>query len=174
MKTKIVFLAVFLTFAIARSFGQSVPEEYAPGTSSISTAGPPTFETTISGLEIKVWVMTQEEHRQLMEGMNNDKDGMKEDKDMGINKKGKNTGMNASHHIKVVVTDAQSGEVKNGLNAKVEVTSPSKKNTWIDLRNMADHYGNDLDLKEKGSYMFTINMDDKGVPKTTHFNYTVR
>ena len=123
--------------------------------------------------------MTQEEHMQMMKDMDsqsgNYKEGTSEDKDMGMKmKEGKKSNMTGTHHIKVVVNDAQSGEVRNGLDAKVEITSPSKKSAWIDLKNMSDHYGSDLSLKEKGLYTFLIKMDDKGVPKMTHFNYTVQ
>lgn len=165
MKTKIAFLAVVLSFAFIRMSGQSVPEEIAPGASSMSPANPPTFETTTSGLDIKVWVMTQEEHRKMTEGMNSQ---------MNMNNTGKKASMTGTHHIKVEIKDVASGEVRNGLNTKVEVTSPSKKSSWVDLRNMSDHYGNDLTLNEKGPYLFTIRIVDKGVQKTTQFRYTVQ
>jgi hypothetical protein len=81
--------------------------------------------------------------------------------------------MNATHHIKVEITDAENGEARNGLNAKVQVTSPSKKIWWVDLRNTLNHYGSDLTLAKKGSYIFAINFDDNGFPRTTRFEYTV-
>ena len=165
MKTRIAVLALFLSFAFIRMFGQSVPEEITPGARSISNANPPTFETTTSGLDIKVWVMTQEEHRKMMEGMNDQ---------MKMNNSGNKTSMKGTHHIKVEITDMASGEKRNDLGTKVEITSPSKKSSWVDLRNMSNHYGNDLTLKEKGSYKFTIRIADKGVQKTTEFKYTVQ
>jgi hypothetical protein len=171
MKTKIAIIAIAMSLGMIRATGQSVPEEYPLGMSNISIASPPTFETTTSGLDIKVWVMTQAEHQKMMEGMDNEGSTYKEGKE---NKpEGKKTSMSGTHHIKVVITDAQSGDVRNGISAKVEITPPSKKTSWIDLKNMSDHYGSDLSLKEKGAYMFTIKLDDNGTPKTTQFKYTV-
>ena len=176
MKTKIAFLAIFFTFAMIRTFGQSAPEEYDWSAANISAASPPTFETTTSGLEIKVWVMTAEEHQKMMESMktDNDKEGTMDNKDMSMNKSDRKMAMSGTHHIKVEVADAASNEARNDLIAKVEITSPSKKTSWVDLRSMSNHYGSDLDLTESGSYTFLINIDDKGTKKATHFNYTVR
>lgn len=171
MKTKIAILTATLSllFLMIKVSAQSVPEETTPMRPSISSSTPPTFETTTSGLEIKVWVMTQEEHRQMMEGMNDQKN-MYNTKDKGDKK----MTMSGTHHIKVEITDVASGEARNDLGTKVEVIPPSKKSWWVDLRNMSNHYGNDLTLKEKGPYMFTVRIDDKGVQKTTEFNYTVQ
>jgi hypothetical protein len=140
---------------------------------NITSAGNPTFETTTAGLEIKVWVMTQEEHKMMMEGMNGQ---MKMDNGKeGKKKKGeKKTNMTGTHHIKIEVTDAASGQARNDLTTKVEVTSPKKKSTWVDLKSMSNHYGQDLTLKEKGTYLFIIRIDDKGVRKSTQFSYTVQ
>ncbi len=172
MKTKMAFLTVVLSFALIRMFGQSVPEEVTtpdPG-NTIYGSPPPTFETATAGMDIKVWVMTSEEHRQMMESTNNQMNtsSKKEGK-----MKGKNMSMNATHHIKVEITDGENGQARNGLNTRVQVTSPSKKVWWVDLRNMSNHYGNDLTLNEKGPYIFTINFDDNGFPRRTQFEYTV-
>jgi hypothetical protein len=180
MKTKIAFLAIFLTFAGIRMSGQSAPEEYNWSAANISTASPPTFETTTSGLEIKVWVMTAEEHQKMMESNNDkmingsDKKGTMENKDMAGSNSDNKMAMSGTHHIKVVVADPENGQPRNDLTAKVEITSPSKKISWVDLRNKSDHYGSDLNLLQKGSYTFTISIDDNGTPKTTRFNYTVQ
>ena len=177
MKTKIAFLAVFITFGIIRMFGQSVPEENSEWT-NITAASPPTYETTTNGLDIKVWVMTAEEHRQMMESkhqsnmgddnMSMNNNNISKDKDM------KKTSMSGTHHMKVEVTDMDGGQTRIDLLAKVEIKSPTDKTSWVDLRNMSDHYGSDLNLKEKGDYQFTIRIDDKGITKTTEFKYTVQ
>jgi hypothetical protein len=172
MKTKIAFLAVLLTFTVIRMFGQSVPEENYSTSSNMISSSPPTFETTTSGLEIKVWVMTADEHRKMMES--NYKEGTMENKDMSMKKEDKKMAMSGNHHIKVEVANAENGETRNDLKAKVEIISPSKKSSWIDLKNMSDHYGSDLSLSEKGPYTFRINLNDKGVSKSTEFKYTVQ
>src|SRR5664279_2209972 len=102
MKTKIAFLAIFFTFAMIRTFGQSAAEEYDWSAANISAASPPTFETTTSGLEIKVWVMTAEEHQKMMESMktDNDKEGTIDNKDMSMNKSDRKMAMSGTHHIK--------------------------------------------------------------------------
>jgi hypothetical protein len=172
MKTKIAFLSVVISFALIRMFGQSVPDEVTtpnPG-NAIYASPPPTYETSTEGMDIKVWVMTSEEHKKMMEGTNNQMSTS--DKKEG-KMKDKNMSKNATHHIKVEITDAENGQARNGLSTRVQVTSPSKKIWWIDLRNMSNHYGNDLTLNEKGPYMFTINFDDNGFPRSTQFEYKV-
>ena len=179
MKTRIAFIAVVIGLASFTMFAQSIEEETSPMLlRTISNAGPPTFATTVSDLAIKVWIMTQDEHRKMMEAANN-QSNMYDDQEgnsgnMDMETKTMNTASTGTHHIKVEVANPESGEARNGLNTKVQVTSPSKKTWWVDLRNMSDHYGTDLTLKEKGPYMFTINIDDNGTSKSTQFKYTVQ
>ena len=176
MKTKIAILAVILFFGMTKLFAQSAPEETQMDMSSFNISTPPTFATTTSGLDIKVWVMTQEEHRKMMENKNNQKpDNDKESvNDYGTASNQSMTSKSSgTHHIKVEVMDAATGEVRNDLTASVEIKTPKNKSSRIDLRNMSDHYGSDLKLSEKGQYLFTINIDDNGVKKTTDFQYTV-
>ena len=173
MKTKIVIFLVILTFAMIRPYGQydAVATTTAPVKMNMSK--PPTYETKLSGLDVKVWVMTQEEHMKMMEGTKTKKK-MDDSKDMSMNQQAQNSAMSGTHHIKVEVTDVASGQARNDLSAKVEVMAPSQESSWIDLRNMSDHYGSDLTLGEKGLYTFTINLDDHGTTKTTEFKYTVQ
>jgi hypothetical protein len=173
MKTKIAFLAILLAIPFIRMSAQSVPEERTPGLMTIGNASPPTFETRLSELEVKVWVMTQEEHKMMMEEMNSQQKS-KTDNKMSMNNPKKKSTLAGTHHIKVEVTDAESGQARNDITAKAEITTPSKKNSWVDLANMSDHFGRDITLKEKGPYTFTILIEDQGVQKTTRFNYTVQ
>jgi hypothetical protein len=179
MKTKIAFIALVIGLASFTMFAQSIEEETSPMLlRTINNAGPPTFATTVSDLAIKVWIMTQEEHKRMMETANNqskmydDKEGNSGNMDMDT--KTMSTASSGTHHIKVEVDNPESGEARNGLDTKVKITSPSKKSWWINLKNISDHYGSDLSLKEKGPYMFTINIDDNGTTKSTQFKYTVQ
>jgi hypothetical protein len=177
MKTKIAFLAIVFATATIRLFALNFGNVSSTAGLSYNLAGPPTYETTTSGLDIKVWVMTQAEHRKMMDEAYNKTDMNKDNSatlDKGMKtERSKDIKMTGTHHIKVEVTDADNGLVRNDLSAKVEVISPSKKSSWIDLRNMSDHFGSDLSLNEKGLYQFHINIDDKGTQKTTEFSYTV-
>jgi hypothetical protein len=180
MKTKIAVLLMACTGAFFRMSGQSAPEESLPAASSVSTASPPTYEATTSGLAIKVWVMTREEHKRMIEANNsqppaiNDKEGPMATQEMSMNTMGNTTSGSGTHHIKVVVTDPENGQTRNDVGARVEILSPRKRSSWVDLNNMSNHYGADLTLKEKGQYTFTIKIGDNGVLKTSQFKYTVQ
>jgi hypothetical protein len=174
MKTKIAFLAVVLTFLMIRVTGLGIPEQSGPSKVKSPSPKPPTFEAKTSGLDIKVWIMTQKEHEEMMEGMKGNNNMYKDKDKEGMGSMDKDMKMSGAYHMKVMVTDLATGAVRNGLDTKVEVTSPSNMNSTISLANMSDHYGSDLILKEKGQYKFMINIDDNGVTKSTEFKYNVR
>jgi hypothetical protein len=186
MKTKIAFFATLLAFAsIIPVLGQSVPEETPNSNWNMNEmrdlAGPPTFEATESGIHMKVWIMTQDEHRKLMEAnesktQQKDEYGNSQQKDnaAGMDKATKNAMLAGTHHIKLEATDEVTGNVIENATAKVKVVSPSGKSSWVDLREMTDHFGAGLTLKEKGDYRFIVDIDHAGTTSSKEFTYAVR
>lgn len=175
MKTRIKFIIAALAFAMTGMSGNNLKVPSGPAGINYQTPKRPTFETNTGGLDIQVWVMTREEHEQMMNEMkNNESMNMNMDKEGKMNKMGNDSKKTGTHHLKMVVSDAGSGNVRNDLNSKVKVTSPTKISTTIGLKNMSDHYGSDLTLNEKGDYIFLITLDDKGTAKTAEFTYKVQ
>jgi hypothetical protein len=180
MKTKIIIFVFAFAMGVAGVFAHPAGNGRSSAVSNLTPAGPPTFETKTSGLDIKVWVMTRAEHQKMKQEeqdekyANMDKEKTADDQDMMMGNTEKTTKEKGTHHIRVEVSNTADGQIRNDLGAKVEVISPMKKISWVNLQNMSDHYGSDLKLKEKGGYEFNIVINDDGAPATTQFNYTVR
>ena len=176
MKIKYVFLSTILTIALTLPmFGQ---EKHADMTKTdlkkhdmSSMMGKPTVDTTVEGLHMKVWLMTQQQHEKMKGEM-----GMSEMKDtsMKMNKAMMDSMMAGTHHIMLDVKDTASGKEITNASAIVLIVSPSKKNSSVDLKPMMSHFGGALALDEKGEYQFTVSVNVGGVSKSTQFQYVVK
>ncbi len=177
MKTKIAFLSSVLIIAfIMPMLGQNTENNNTKTGlkkhDMCSMMGKPTFDATSAGLDFRVWLMTQEEHKKIME----------EKKDqMRMNENGMNTDhatmeamMAGTHHIMLDVKEAKSGKEITNASAQLQVLSPSKKNFSVDLTPMMSHFGDGITLSEKGQYQLTVSVIVDGVAKKTSFNYTVK
>ncbi len=167
-----------------------------------SMMGKPTVDATVEGLHMKVWLMTQEQHRKMMEGkmghmmMHGDMEdtmghmamsgmhdtsmqtgkGMKgmRHNGMGMNKAMVDSMMAGTHCIMLEVSDAATRKGISDASAKVMFVSPSEKRSTVDLKPMMSNFGSGLTLDEKGEYQFTISVDVNGVSKTKGFRYEVK
>ena len=205
MKTKYAFLTTALTIALTLPvFGQhnhgDMTKTDMEKHDMSSMMGKPTVDATVDGLHMKVWLMTQKEHKKIMKGkmgqmmmdldmkgmkhegmgmkdtsmgMGKDMKGMKHD-DMEMNKATKDAMMSGTHHLMLDVTDATTGKETANASAKVMIVSPSKKNSSVDLKPMKSHFGNGLALNEKGEYQLTVSVYVNGVSKTKQFQYAVK
>lgn len=205
MKTKYAILSTALAIALTLPmFGQ--PNHDDTTTTRMQKhdmsgmMGKPALDATVEGLHMKVWLMTQEQHKSMMKdhdmrGMKHDGMGMKHDgmgtgkemkhdamgtgngmrhDGMQMDKGTKDAMMSGSHHIMLDVTDAASGKEIANASARILMISPSKKNSSADLKSAMNHFGTGLTLDEKGIYKMTVVVDVKGVSKTREFEYTVK
>lgn len=188
MKINYVLLPAVLTIALTLpTFGQATGEP-KPRTGMkhhdmSKTMDKPTVDATVEGLHLKVWLMTQKEHKAMMKemkemkdtsmGMGKDMKGMKHD-GMAMDKATKAAMMAGTHHMMLDLRDTGNEEGITNATAKVQVLSPSKKNSSVNLIPMKGHFGGAFTLKEKGAYRFTVNVEVGGVTKTTQFPYTVK
>ena len=166
-----------------------------------SKMGKPTVDATVEGLHMKVWLMTQKEHKKMMKGkmgqmmhgekegamgqmemkgmkdtsmeMGKDMKGMKHD-GMGMDKVTKEAMMVGTHHIMLDFTDATNGKEIANASAKLLIVSPSKKNSSVNLKPTMSHFGDGITLNEKGEYQLTVSVNVNGVSKTKQFQYTVK
>lgn len=202
MTTKRVLLSAVLTIALTLPvFGQGTRDDTTKsGMKRLDLSSmriQPTVDATVEGVHIKVWLMTQKEHKEMMKekkgqmmmygekegamgemgmkdsSMGKDMKGMKHD-GMGMNKAMMDSMMAGTHHIMLDVTDSARGKEIAGASAKVLIVSPSQKNSSVDLRSMKGHIGSALTLDEKGEYRFAVNVNVGGVSKTTQFKFTVK
>ena len=201
MKTKYAFLSTVLTIALTLPmFGQETPVDTTRSKMKhhdmSSIMGKPTADATVGGLRIKVWLMSQTKHSEMMEHgpgmmmkhgekegemgmkdssmeMRSDMKGMKHD-DMEMDKASKDAMMAGTHHIGLEVTNAANGTAIADASVNLLIESPSKKKSSVDLKPMMSHFGSGLTLDEKGQYRFTVNVIVGGVTKSTKFQYAVR
>ena len=176
MKIKYVFLSTVLTIALTLPmFGQqNHPDTTKPDMKKhdmSSVMGKPTVDTTVGGLHMKVWLMTQQQHKKMKGEM-----GMSEMKDtsMKMNKAMMDSMMAGTNHIMLDVKDTSSGKEIANASAMVLIVSQSKKSSSVDLKPMMSHFGCALTLDEKGEYQFTVSVNLGGVSKSMQFQYVVK
>jgi hypothetical protein len=175
MKIKYVFLSIFLTISLSLpAFGQKEQADVTKTDTKMhdmsKMMGKPTAEAIVDGLQMKVWIMTQEQHKMMKEKM-----GMSEMKDssMKMNKAAMDSMMAGTHHIMLDLKDSTGGNEIASATANVLIESPSKYNSSVDLKKMMSHFGGSLTLAEKGEYNLKVSVIVGGVTKSTQFKYVV-
>ncbi len=179
MKTKYVFLSMIMIIAFTLSVnGQS---EYKEKTKSVvkkndisSAMGKPVFELTVDSLNTKVWILTQWKYQKMMKTHMGKTMGKMKTDNKTMNKETKNAAMSGTNYFIFDVTNIRNGKEFADTSAKVEIVSPSKKVSSVILQPMMNHFGSGVSLKEKGVYLFTINLNIGSGYKTTQFKYRVR
>jgi hypothetical protein len=207
MKTHYALLSAVLTIALTLPMvGQDIHNDSTKNTlkqpDRSSLLGKPTADATVEGLHMKVWLMTQEQHKEMMKGtvtqttIPDAKEGeigrmdMKGIKDSSLGTandvKGTIQGGRSpdktmvdamaagTHHIRLDLTDAVGSKDISNASAKILIVSPSDKKSSVDLTPMMSHFGGALTLDEKGEYRFTVDVNVGGVSKTTQFQYAVK
>lgn len=161
--------------------------------------GSPTFEQSIEGYRVQVWLITQEEHKNKMQGHKDDSSdagmmkhgmmGKEQSHDMkkmdhGMMGKGmmqhdkkedQSKMMEAmfvgTHHIMVVVTDEKTNKPVEGAKVKTAWKSPSEKLEAVELVEMMEHFGGGVTLGEKGQYAITVEFNVANKTHKTHFTF---
>ena len=205
MKMKYAFLSILLTFTLILPMsGKGTGDEKA--TTDVKQhhmskmMGKPTADATVEGVHMRVWLMTQKQHKKMMkekmghmmmdkdmkemkhDGMKMNDTSMEMGKDMNemkhdgmeMNKAMMDSMMAGTHCIMLEVTDVVSKKGISDATAKVMIESPSKKHSSVDLKPMMKHYGIGITLDEKGKYQFTVNVNVGEISKTTAFQYIVK
>jgi hypothetical protein len=205
MRTKHALLSIVLTVALTLPlFGQHAHDDKTKTDMKqhdiSSMMGKPTADAKVEGLHMKVWLMTQKQHKKMMDskmgqmmmgedmkemkhggmemkdtsmGMGKDMKGMKHD-GMRMDKAMMDSMMAGTHCMMLDISDATTKKALSDANAKVMFVSPSKKHSSVELKPMMSHFGSGLTLNEKGEYEFTVTVNDGGVPRTTAFKYTAK
>lgn len=178
MKTPITFFTIFLAMALAFPlYAQNTPDTLSkPGIKQQdkeSMMGKPTFQATSGDLLFSIWITTQEDHKKMMMEMKEDSGSMM-GKGMEMDNATKEAMMAGTHHMVVEVKNNAGGKETNAMSAKVEIVSPTNKNSSVNLKMpMADHFGSGIILDEKGEYQLTVSVLVGNISKTIKLKYMV-
>ena len=195
MKVRYAFLSTVLTIALTvvvyGQYSQNDTIKTDMKTHDMSyMMGKPTVDTVDGGFHMQVWLVTQKQRKEMMEGkmgqmkMDEEKAGAMErveirginDTSSKVDKDAKRMNMattTGTYHIMLGVARTAPGTAIANASAKVLIVSPSKKSSSVTLTPMMDHLGGELTLAEKGEYRITVNFSADGVSKTTQFQYFV-
>jgi hypothetical protein len=192
MKTKYALVSTVLTLFLALTvFGQTTHKEKTKAVTKendiSSVMGKPTYESTVDSIKTKVWILTQAQHKKMMKGkmgqmMRREMEslhkhpmmGQMTDSSRGMDMASRKAMMEGTHFIMLDVTNTVSEKEIADASAKVQIVDPSKNNFSVDLKAMMSHFASGLTLKEKGEYLFTINLNIGASYKTTQFKYVVK
>ena len=154
--------------------GMKLVKKTAAEHSPETMMGKPTFEKSVDGINVQVWLMTQEEHKRMKKEHMGEhgKMGMMHDEEM--NKETMEAIMAGTHHVIVMATDEATKKAAENADVKVAVTSPSTKSSIVELKNMMNHFGGGLVLDEKGEYTLDVWVSIKEKARTASFKYDVK
>jgi uncharacterized protein YrrD len=177
MKTKYVFLVttilvIVLTLTL---FGQTPPrvksKTVIKKNDISSVMGKPVYESTVDSLNTKVWILSQKKNKELMKTQVGKAMGEMKDVNKETDKDTKKAIIAGTHYFIFDVTNITNGKQFADTSAKVEIVSPSKIVSSLNLQPMMNHFGGGVSLDEKGEYLFTINLNVGSSYKTTQFKY---
>jgi len=179
MKAKYIILPMILVISMALPmFGQDkskVETKTITKQDDISNVlGTPIYESTIDSLNTKVWVVTQQKYEEMMKTKTGEVMGEKKDTNMKMDKETKKAMVSGTHYFIFDVTNITNRKEVADTSAKVEIVSPSKKISSVNLQPMMNHFGGGVLLDEKGEYLFTINLNIGTGYKTTQFTYKIK
>jgi hypothetical protein len=122
--------------------------------------GPPTFSETKDGLTARIWLVSREAYQQLSSGTADDAPGLK-------------GGSPPKPEVALAVL-SDDGTKESILQAAVELTivSPTNKSSLVVLEPRADHYTQELNLAERGTYKFSLKAMHAGKVITMEFKPT--
>lgn len=178
MKTKYVLLATIILITLTLTmFGQTkqkiktIPVIKQKDVSSV--LGKPVYESNVDSLNTKVWIISQKKNKELMK-TNMGKMMSKMDNKLNMDKETKAAVLTGTHYFIFDVTNITTGKQFADSSAKVEIVSPLKKLSSVNLQPMMNHFGGGVTLNEKGEYLFTINLNIGMGYKTSQFKYKVK
>lgn len=201
MNSKYALTIVLFSFLFSRSAtGQhkhdETGEEQSKSENMVEMMGQPTFQQSVEGFNIRVWLMTSEDHKKLMKermkGSAHDKEKMHHEM-MGMNHEMKHmehdmtneTGypdqtatmdamMAGTHHVMLVVTDESTEKPAENAEVEVQIASPSEKTCSQKLKEMMGHSCGGLTLEEKGEYGITAAIKVGVRSSSVKFKYQVQ
>lgn len=178
MKTKIILPTILILIFTLTMFGQitrNVKAKTVKKVNDISNVlGKPVYESTVDSLNTKVWIISQRLNTEMKSTTVGEVMGKMKDKNTVKDTEIKKAISAGTHYFIFDVTNILNKKEVADTSAKVEVVSPSKKISSVNLKPMMNHFGAGVTLDEKGEYLFTINLNVGAGYKTTQFKYKVK
>ena len=175
---KIASLSILIIMISASLFGIEMNND-SSGTSSkqhdmMKLMGKPFIDTLVEGLHLKVWLVTQKQHKSLMNRIKEKEIIHKSHEGVKMDKASKEAMMAGTHHFMLMVQDPVTGKEISNAATKILIDSPTKKDSFIDLKPMMGHYGESITLKQKGinEIIVSVNVDDYS--RDLKFKYKVK
>lgn len=148
-----------------------------------SVMGKTTVDTTIEGVHVRLWLVTQQQHRTIMEGkkgaqwMGMERTDPEQEVDptkvnMAMGEETRVKMMAGTHLVLIDVTDSLSGNELVSTSAKLSIQSPSKKQSTVELLQVMNHFALGIFLREKGTHRLTLDVNANGISRTKQFSYT--
>lgn len=126
----------------------------------------PSFETTTSGLHLRVWIMSV---------VNDTKDRLSGEQDSSSADFSTDETKKGTHQVMVEVKDAAEGRELTSADLEMKILAPSGKTVSVDLEPMMNQYGANIPLEAKGEYKLSLNVKaDDGRTVEAPFSYTVK
>ncbi len=197
--TTLIGAIVFLTPAVAQHGHGAQPKDPQKQRDMSDMMGKPVLEQTTDGLTIRVWLITQNEHKKMMKdqgmiggarkdrhemmGMMHGNSAEKGDRHVpneqtqhqadGMNEETMKLMLAGTHHIIVIVQDEASNTEQGRAQVEVQVTSPTGKDSLLTLTRMMKHYGGGLTLLEPGKQRIKVVARDGDRVVQASFDYGV-
>jgi fructose-specific component phosphotransferase system IIB-like protein len=169
-----MILVTVLSLTIFGQAARKVKTETIDKKNDVSSVlGKPVYESTVDSLNTKVWIISQKKNKALMQTKMGQLMG-KMDNKMNMDKETKEAVLTGTHYFIFDVTNITSGKQFADTSAKVEIVSPSKIVSSVNLQPMMNHFGGGVSLDEKGEYLFTINLNVGASYRTSQFKYEVK
>jgi hypothetical protein len=174
VKIKYLFLSIILLITLSFPIlGQDIHADItktdAKNSDMSIMMGKPVVEETVNGYHMKVWFMTQGQHKKMMGEGRSGKDTSRI-----MTKAMTDPMMNGTHHIMLEVKEVASGKDIDNATAQVIIISPAKTNTSVDLKPMMHHFGAPITLVKGGKYQFKVTVNVGEVARSIKFEYVVQ
>lgn len=169
-KNNVLFLTTLLSFFLILTMYQEVKAQ--TGISSIM--GKPVYESTVDSLNTKVWIISQKKYLEIMKTQIGKTMSETNDKNKNTDKDTRAAMTAGTHYLIYDVTNITSGKEFADTSAKIEIVSPTKKISSVNLQPLTNYFGSGVSLTEKGDYLFTINLNVGVSYRTTQFKYKVK
>lgn len=179
MKTKYLLLSAMMVIVLTLTmYGQTIRDMKTKTVKKVNdisnVLGKPVYESTVDSLNTKVWIISQKLNTEMKSTTVGEVMGKMKDKNTVKDTEIKKAISTGTHYFIFDVTNILNKKEVADTSAKVEVVSPTKKISSVNLKPMMNHFGAGVTLDEKGEYLFTINLNVGMGYKTTQFKYKVK
>jgi hypothetical protein len=179
MKMKDALVAMILVFVLAGTLsGQAshqrktrkVPRKYDLS----SVLGKPVYQSSFDSLSTKVWIISQKKNKEVRKTPIGTMMDTKKAGRAKMDATTKEAMMAGTHCLIFDVRNIRNEQETSDTSAKVEIVSPTKKISSVNLLPMVNYFGGGVSLDEKGEYLLTINLDIGTDYRTLQLKYRVR